>query len=237
MSTKTCNKCGVEKPLDEFHNRKDSPDGKRNNCRQCQNLASSSRYGRNREESREYRRKHYRENRERYLGSAKARYDRIMSDDQLAKAHRRYKLNYRLENPEVYFRSSVKYVERNRAAIGKRQMDRFRRLYKRCPIFTTSIAVRNILRRCTGDVIGVPQYREYEKYLGYTADQLKARIECQFKPGMTWSNYGDWHIDHKIPVSRFLKRSETRLHIINALSNLQPLWATDNLKKGARWVG
>ena len=65
--------------------------------------------------------------------------------------------------------------------------------------------------------------------LKYSALQLKQRVECQFKEGMSWENYGEWHIDHKKPISRF--NPKTPIHIVNALSNLQPLWAKDNLSK------
>lgn len=73
--------------------------------------------------------------------------------------------------------------------------------------------------------------------LGYTPERMAQRIECQFTNGMSWDNYGEWHIDHKIPISRFIERGETRPHIVNALSNLQPMWASDNLSKGNRWIG
>ena len=66
--------------------------------------------------------------------------------------------------------------------------------------------------------------------LGYSAEQLKLRLECQFKDGICWENYGEWHIDHKKPVSSF--PPDTDMSIVNALSNLQPLWAYDNLSKG-----
>lgn len=73
--------------------------------------------------------------------------------------------------------------------------------------------------------------------LPYRADQLRQRMECQFKSGMSWDNYGEWEIDHKIPMSIMMARGETRPHIINALSNLQPLWKAENRSKGARYVG
>lgn len=68
--------------------------------------------------------------------------------------------------------------------------------------------------------------------LGYTAKQLRARLEVNFLPGMDWSNRNLWHVDHTIPISYFIKRGETRPHIINALCNLKPLWAKDNMSKG-----
>ena len=47
---------------------------------------------------------------------------------------------------------------------------------------------------------------------------------------MHGNNWGQWHIDHKYPVSKFYK--DTPMSIVNSLDNLQPLWASDNLSKG-----
>lgn len=71
--------------------------------------------------------------------------------------------------------------------------------------------------------------------LGYTPDMLRKRIEFQFKDGMSWENYGEWHIDHKKPLSRFIEQGITDPKIVNALSNLQPLWARENRQKGKRF--
>ena len=60
--------------------------------------------------------------------------------------------------------------------------------------------------------------------LGYSAE-LKKNIESKFKDGMSWKNWGEWHIDHIIPVSKFDKES------------LQPLWAFENLVKSNRVDG
>lgn len=65
--------------------------------------------------------------------------------------------------------------------------------------------------------------------LGYTPLDLKTHIELLFLDGMSWENWGEWHIDHKYPVSKFDKN--TPMCIVNSLDNLQPLWASDNLSK------
>ena len=70
--------------------------------------------------------------------------------------------------------------------------------------------------------------------LGYTADQLVEHIESLFTEGMSWDNYGDWHIDHIVPVKWWLDNGVTDPSMINALINLQPLWAADNLIKGCK---
>ena len=74
------------------------------------------------------------------------------------------------------------------------------------------------------------------KLLGYTADELRARLETQFLSGMNWDNYGlygdKWHVDHIKPVSAF--NLPDQLIECFALENLQPLWAIDNLTKHAK---
>jgi hypothetical protein len=67
--------------------------------------------------------------------------------------------------------------------------------------------------------------------LGCTIEELIIYLEAQFKDGMTWDNYGDWHIDHIIPLSSVdLSNREDFLKVAH-YTNLQPLWAEENLKK------
>lgn len=81
------------------------------------------------------------------------------------------------------------------------------------------------------------EYRS-EKYLGCTVAEAKLHIQKQFKRGMHWNNYGTaWHIDHIIPLAKWdLTKEDQRIRAANIL-NLQPMWARDNMKKGARLVG
>lgn len=70
--------------------------------------------------------------------------------------------------------------------------------------------------------------------LGYTPDELIQHLEKQFSKGMTWDNHGVfWHVDHIIPVAKFLEDGEEDPKIVNALSNLMPLLAVANRKKNA----
>lgn len=72
--------------------------------------------------------------------------------------------------------------------------------------------------------------------VGYSLDDLRKHIEAKFQGGMSWDNYGDWHIDHRIPKSSFFFKSmnDAAFKKCWALDNLQPLWAKDNLAKGSR---
>jgi hypothetical protein len=69
--------------------------------------------------------------------------------------------------------------------------------------------------------------------LGISFDDFKNYIESLFIDGMSWDNYGEWHLDHKIPIS--WAKSEQEVYELNHYSNFQPLWADDNLLKGNRF--
>ena len=66
--------------------------------------------------------------------------------------------------------------------------------------------------------------------LGIEWTELKFYIEDMFTEGMTWDNYGEWHIDHIYPLSK--AKDEKHLKELCHYSNLQPLWAEDNMSKG-----
>ncbi len=74
------------------------------------------------------------------------------------------------------------------------------------------------------------------KLLGCTLDELRTHLESNFTHGMTWLNYGKWHIDHRVALATIdpvknLKGWNKLWH----WTNLQPLWAIDNIKKGWRY--
>jgi len=76
----------------------------------------------------------------------------------------------------------------------------------------------------------------YRTMLGYDAAQLKAHIESRFTVGMDWLRFlaGDIHIDHIVPVAAFDFDDAAQIRTAWALGNLQPLWASENIRKGAR---
>lgn len=71
--------------------------------------------------------------------------------------------------------------------------------------------------------------------LGYDSAKLKERIAFNFKPGMSWENHGEWHIDHTKPIAEFVRQGITDPKVINCLSNLRPMWASENISKGGKW--
>jgi hypothetical protein len=92
---------------------------------------------------------------------------------------------------------------------------------------------RRLIKR-TLKYLGTEKELTTIELLGYSPSQLKETIESKFIDGMSWSNYGEWHIDHIRPISSFDKCEKPE--IINSLNNLQPLWAFDNLSKGNKII-
>lgn len=71
--------------------------------------------------------------------------------------------------------------------------------------------------------------------MGYSAEDLAKHIEAQFVDGMSWVERHKWHIDHINPVAAFVAEGETDPKVINALTNLRPMWASENMAKGSNY--
>ena len=71
------------------------------------------------------------------------------------------------------------------------------------------------------------------KDLGCSIEQFRIHIESLFQPGMNWDNYGlhGWHLDHKYPLSKFELTNREQFLKACHYTNLQPLWAIDNIQK------
>ena len=123
---------------------------------------------------------------------------------------------YKIKNSERYSEYNKSYQKSYR----KKNKDilnlYFREYYK---IRKYKKAWRSILSRYL-KYIKVNKSKSTLLLLGYSYLDLKQRIECQFKVGMSWDNYGLWHIDHKKPLSSFDK--QTPANVVNMLCNLQP---------------
>lgn len=68
--------------------------------------------------------------------------------------------------------------------------------------------------------------------LGCTIPQLRDYLSERFAPEMSWENYGSWHIDHVRPLASFDLRNRPQFLTAVHYTNLQPLWAADNIAKG-----
>jgi hypothetical protein len=72
------------------------------------------------------------------------------------------------------------------------------------------------------------------EYLGCPVAFFRAHLEAQFCKGMTWDNFGKWHMDHIVPLSAFDLSDPKQVQIACNWTNIRPLWAEDNLRKSAK---
>jgi len=134
---------------------------------------------------------------------------------------------YREANKEKVAEYKKKYYELNKEKLAKRDRERKKTdsLYK----------MKSYLRTRTWNAFKSKGYKknsQTEKMLGISYEKVKKHLGRQFQKGMNWNNYGEWHIDHIIPLSS--AKTESELLKLCHYRNLQPLWATDNISKGAK---
>ena len=91
---------------------------------------------------------------------------------------------------------------------------------------------RNLRNRLYYAIKGLAKNGSAVRDLGCTLEELELYLESQFSEGMTWDNYGKWHIDHILPLSSFDLTDRKQLLEACHYTNLQPLWAKDNISKG-----
>ena len=84
-------------------------------------------------------------------------------------------------------------------------------------------------------VKGISKSKRTMKLLGCTVEELWKHLESKFQPGMTKENYGKWHVDHIRPCASFDLTDPKQQFICFHYTNLQPLWAKDNIRKGAKY--
>jgi len=232
---KTCSRCGQTKPIDEFNRHKGRKDGRSECCKVCKRILDAEYrkrnpdknkidYARRISENPSYWAEYYAENRERELARVKKwsleNKDTVRkyNAEWYAKCGKDYHARWRGDNPE-------KMREKSSKAYQKRSK-------------STKFRLENSVKAGIHRTISSKSKRGRRSFhlLGYTAEELMRHLETRFKDGMSWENYGDWHIDHIIPLSAFNYETPDDFDFRRAwsLSNLQPLWAEDNLSKRAK---
>ena len=130
---------------------------------------------------------------------------------------------------DLYINNIDKIKERNKKnkkITNKRYLDR----RNTNPLFKFKSNLRN--RTCQAFKQKKWKKDGSEKLLGCSYECAKLHIENKFTIGMSWDNYGEWHIDHIIPLSS--AKDVVEMSKLCHYTNIQPLWAIDNIKKGNR---
>lgn len=102
--------------------------------------------------------------------------------------------------------------------------------YKNDPVF----ALSKRLRQRIFHVLRNHKSKSTLEILGCSYEEFKIHIESQFTEGMSWDNLGDIHIDHITPISS--ANTTEDVYRLNHYTNLQPLWAKDNLSKYNKFI-
>ena len=137
-----------------------------------------------------------------------------------------------IKNKEHYSSVSKAWKDKNKEAIKEWNRIYTANRYKTDPIFALKLNQRTRLRA----ILKSNKTEKTNKLLGCSFEELKIHLESKFVDGMSWENMGQWHIDHIIPLHAFdLTKIENQFLAFN-YKNLQPLWAKDNLKKGAKYA-
>jgi len=223
MQTKICSKCHKEKELSEFHKDKKTFDGLRIYCKDCVRLYKS-----------EYDKNHAQKRHQTYLDNK----------DNVLKQSREWRKTHK----EQHKNTNKKYFENHQEEIKKYRKDYYQenkeRINKSRIIFKNNNINAKIaanLRTRIGRALKCLNKSDKTlNILGCTVEQFRKHLESQFKDGMSWENYGrgwgnkgmkEWHIDHKIPIDIFNLSKDSEKRICFHWSNLQPLWAKENLIK------
>lgn len=206
---KRCSVCKQVKLLSEFGKYSKAKDGLRYSCKLCR----KQEYLANKEHHLKKRREYYRDNKERILRRSKTYKERR------ADWYREYGKNYYQNNSGRIKHNVKKY--------------HFKRM-ETDPAYKLLVLYRTRLYQA---LKGYTKSKSTRRLIGCPIKQLKEHLESQFEEGMSWDNYGEWHVDHIKPCALFdfskIEEQKACFHY----TNLQPLWAEENQRKGARYEG
>ena len=145
-----------------------------------------------------------------------------------------YSKEYRKNNPEKIKKYQKEYKKANREELSKKRMDYKRKRLAEDPLFKLIYGLRSRILLAIKSQAGEKAAKSME-LLGCSVQHVRDHLESQFTEGMTWENRGEWHIDHIRPCASFDLTDPEEQRKCFHWTNLQPLWAIDNIKKGAKW--
>lgn len=203
---KVCGKCKIEKPFEDFNKHPLAKNGLNSKCKNCE---------------REYN-KQYQLNKKSKIKEYQKEYNkkyREVNKKSITEKQKEYSKKYR-ESNKLYFKKYHREYSYNRK--------------KTDLLFKLKLAIRSNV--CKSFKRGENKFKKIyktETILGCTIEEFRNYIESKFVEGMTLDNYGTWHLDHIKPLA--LASSEEEIIKLCHYTNFQPLWAEDNLKKGAKY--
>lgn len=226
MTSKECTKCHVTKDLTEFYKRNDRENSYTTHCKPCVQTRHNTRKVEPVQEGTKV--------------CTRCETEKHVSEfGAMANAADGRKPHCKNCHAGV----QLEYVDRNREEVnaryranGKKYRVATNKRRKEDPAFrircNLSSRVRSALK-----AEGTRKSEKTKELTGCSIEELKAHLESKFVEGMTWENYGEWHLDHIRPCASFNLVDVEEQRKCFHWTNLQPLWALDNLRKSSRWEG
>jgi len=158
------------------------------------------------------------DNREAYLAQKKKNRDKNRED-----------IN---EKKRTWYKDNFKHTQEYRAKYNSLNKDAIREYEKKRYDEEPLFRLAHNLRTLTIQAFKAKSWRKNSatsEMLGAEYETVFKHLENQFTEGMSWTNKGEWHIDHIIPLASAINEDE--LYLLNHYTNLQPLWAKENQSK------
>lgn len=234
---KLCSRCNIIKDRESFHKRTRSKDGLYPWCKGCYKEYYSENKGAiskrkncfrivNKERINKEKREYYSENKELIALRKKESYKRC--HERICSTRRKYYAR----NREACLSSSKRYATKNAELLKEKANSRRRHRFLTDPGFRALYAAR---RRIRAALKGQDKSARTLALLGIDGAGFMQYLESKFKKGMTRDNYGKvWHVDHIIPLALFDLSKPAEQRVAFHFTNCQPLFAEENLKKGAK---
>ena len=208
-TTKVCTKCNEEKEFGEFNKNKDGKFGVTSVCKSCKRAYREE----NKEAISVQKRTHYEKNKDVVLEKNREYYNK--NKETISVQHHEY---YN-ENKEKLIQNGVNY---RRIRLAEDPLFRL--------IHNMRTRVNHAIKANSGE-----KAEKTMELLGCSVQHVRDHLESQFTEGMTWETQGEWHIDHIRPCASFNLEDPEEQKKCFHWTNLQPLWAADNIRKGDKW--
>ena len=239
METKICSKCKIEKEFNEFYFNKNT-NRNRSICKICFNLNAKVYRNSKKEKIKEYSKNYRLINSE--IIKEKSKNYREENKEQLKIRQKINSKKYYNNNSELMKERSKNFRENNpnysyeyRTKNQSYSNDYQKKRRKEDDLFKLTYNVKSRLNLFIKKT-NIRKTSSTFEMIGCTPQFLKEHLEMNFKEGMSWENYGlyGWHIDHIIPLSS--AEDEDGVYKLCHYTNLQPLWAKENLSKGSKII-
>lgn len=205
---KTCSKCKITKSLEDFYVDRYATSGRRPQCKNCMGFYSLIHKQQKAKYDKQYRKK----------------------NENVIKEQKR--LWYQIPKNKLKKLESMRRY--NQDPVVKNAYNRWRSTrYKKNIHFRLACLLRTRLNTA---VRGCHKSGSAVNDLGCTVGEFKIYMEAHFTSGMTWDNWAKngWHIDHKLPLACFDLTDRKQLLKACHYTNLQPMWAKENISKGKK---